>query len=289
LPLPIPHDAVGIIDSYSLDTKFFPEIERFDRHLDKLRRMSEEDRIHYVSICSPNYLHDAHVRLALRTGAHAICEKPLVINPWNLDALQALEWESGRKVHTILQLRAHPSLFELKEKLNREISDHKVEVVLTYITGRGNWYHVSWKGSQERSGGLATNIGIHFFDLLMWLFGSVKKYEVHMNDRQRMAGFIELENANIRWFLSVDMNDLPFPAVPGKNTTFRSITIGGNELKFTDGFTDLHTRVYERILSGGGFGIEDARPSIELAYRIKTATTQNISDHAHPFLLERRK
>ncbi len=284
-----PHDAVGIIDSYSLDTKFFPEIERFDRHLDKLRRMSEENRIHYVSICSPNYLHDAHVRLALRSGAHAICEKPLVINPWNLDALQVLELETGRKVHNILQLRVHPSIIDLKENLNREISVHKAEVVLTYITGRGNWYHVSWKGSPERSGGLATNIGIHFFDLLMWLFGSVKKYEVHLVDQQRMAGFIELQNANIRWFLSVDMNDLPFPAVPGANTTFRSITIDGNELKFTDGFADLHTRVYEKILSGEGAGIGDARPSIELAYQIRTAKVQEGTDNAHPFLMKGRK
>jgi len=282
-----PHDSVGIIDSYSLETKFFPEIERFDRHLDKLRRLGEVKRIHYVSICSPNYLHDAHVRLALRSGAHAICEKPLVINPWNLDALQLLEKETHRKVHTILQLRVHPALLDLKKYLEQNPPGKKIEVVLTYITGRGSWYQVSWKGSQERSGGLATNIGIHFFDLLMWLFGSVSGHEVNLSEQTKMAGLIELKHANIRWFLSVDTNDLPFPAAPGANTTYRSLTFDGNELDFTGGFTDLHTRVYEKILAEGLFGIEDARPSIELAYQIRNSKIREKARHIHPLLLQR--
>jgi UDP-N-acetyl-2-amino-2-deoxyglucuronate dehydrogenase len=283
-----PYDSVGILDSYFPNAKYFPEIERFDRHLDKLRRMSDEERIHYVSICSPNYLHDAHVRLALRIEAHAICEKPLVINPWNLDALKVLEEETGRKVYTILQLRVYPSLMQLKETLELQPPEKKVEVVLTYITGRGSWYNISWKGSLERSGGLATNIGIHFFDLLIWLFGEVKKYEVYLNDQKRMVGFLELKKANVHWFLSVDMNDLPFLAKPGSNTTYRSLTIDGKELEFTDGFTDLHTRVYEKILSGHGYGIEDARPSIELAYNIRTSELRKIGNYAHPFFFVKR-
>jgi UDP-N-acetyl-2-amino-2-deoxyglucuronate dehydrogenase len=282
-----PHDAVGILDRYFLDAKFFPEIERFDRHLEKLRRGPKEGHVHYVSICSPNYLHDAHVRLALRVGANAICEKPLVISPWNLDALQELERETGRSVNTVLQLRVHPSLMELKKKLVPKTGAPRNDVILTYITGRGGWYHVSWKGSEERSGGLASNIGIHFFDLLMWLFGKAARCEVHMNSPRKMSGFLELEHADVRWFLSVDTADLPFPAQPGA-TTFRSIQVDGKEIEFTEGFTDLHTRVYERTLAGRGFGIEDARPSIELAYGIRTAKTESRPDRLHPFLQEGR-
>jgi len=280
-----PHDAVGILDQYSFDVRFFPEIERFERHLDKLHRGPAEDRVHFVSICSPNYLHDAHIRLALRLGADAICEKPLVINPWNLDALELIEEETGKKINTILQLRLHPALLKLREELQKQDQKVKRNVILTYITGRGNWYPVSWKGIEERSGGVATNIGIHFFDLLMWLFGPAVSSEVHLRSPRKLAGFLELQNANVRWFLSIDVADLPFEATPGTRTTFRSITVDGQEIEFTDGFTDLHTRSYEKILSGEGFGIADTRPSIELVHRIRTSDLAGGKrDHVHSFV-----
>lgn len=279
-----PNDSVGVLDRYSFDVRFFREIERFDRFLDKLKRGPEENRVHYVSICSPNYLHDSHVRLALRAGADAICEKPLVINPWNLDALTELEHETGRRVFTVLQLRVHPALVALREQLAAANDDRKREVQLTYITSRGAWYDVSWKGSEERSGGVAANIGIHFFDLLIWLFGGVESSEVHLRGARRMSGHIELERASVRWFLSVDSRDLPFEAKPGKRTTFRSITVDGQELEFTEGFTDLHTRVYERTLGGDGFGIEDARASIELVHGIRTADLSTDRSRAHDLL-----
>jgi UDP-N-acetyl-2-amino-2-deoxyglucuronate dehydrogenase len=250
---------------------YFREIERFDRHLEKRRRGSEADRIHMVSICSPNYLHDAHIRMALRAGADALCEKPLVINPWNLDALEELERETGHSVFTVLQLRVHPSLVALRDRLAQESSGVRHRVLLRYVTGRGNWYHVSWKGAEERSGGLATNIGIHFFDLIMWLFGPVSRNDVHLREPKRMSGSMELARADVSWFLSVDPADLPFDAQPGTRTTYRSITVDGSEIEFTEGFTDLHTRVYERTLEGQGFRIGDARPSIELVHRIRTA------------------
>lgn len=278
-----PHDSVGILDQYSFDVRFFSEIERFDRHLEKLRRGPESQRVHYVSICSPNYLHDAHCRLALRIGAHAICEKPLTINPWNLDALQELEQEFGSRVYAILQLRVHPKLLKLREELLRKSSAYH-DVCLTYITARGAWYQSAWKGSLEKSGGIATNIGIHFFDLLLWLFGDVGECRVHHSDARRIGGFLELERGRVRWFLSVDAADLPFDAVPGGRSTYRSITIDGEEIEFTDGFTDLHTRVYERTLTGDGFGIEDARPAIELGYRIRSAQLSRKDDTVHPFL-----
>jgi UDP-N-acetyl-2-amino-2-deoxyglucuronate dehydrogenase len=280
-----PHDSVGILDHFSFGVRYFPEFERFDRYLDKLHRGPEEKRLHYLSICSPNYLHDAHIRLALRVGADAICEKPLVINPWNLDALEELEQETGRRVYAILQLRVHPALVALKEKLQAEPQNGKYDVVLTYITSRGNWYDVSWKGVEERSGGIATNIGVHLFDLLVWLFGPVERCLVHLKESKRMAGFLELKNANVRWFLSADVKDLPYPGIPGSKTTFRSITVGGKEIEFTEGFTDLHTRVYEKTLEGKGFGIEDARSAIDLVYRIRTSAVTPINSTAHHALL----
>ncbi len=280
-----PHDSVGILDSFSFGVRYFPEFERFDRYLDKLRRGPVEQRLHYLSICSPNYLHDAHIRLALRVGADAICEKPLVINPWNLDALEECERETERKVYTILQLRVHPALMELREKLQAEGAAHKHEVVLTYVTSRGHWYDVSWKGSEERSGGIATNIGVHFFDLLLWLFGPADRCLVHLKEPKRMAGYLELKNANVRWFLSADTADLPPSAVEGAKTTFRSITVGGKEIEFTEGFTDLHTRVYERTLEGKGFGIGDARGAIELVHRIRSTAISPANASAHPVLL----
>lgn len=264
-----PHDAVGILDQYSFETRFFTEFERFDRHLEKLRRGPQENRVHYLTICSPNFLHDAHCRLALRIGADAICEKPLVINPWNLDALAELEREYNQRIYTILQLRVHPSLIALREKLEAERNGRKHNVELTYITSRGLWYQTSWKGAPDKSGGVATNIGIHFFDLLIWLFGDVQASNVHISEPARMSGSLELKKADVAWFLSTEKTDLPFTPQPGKSTTYRSIKVDGTEIEFTEGFTDLHTRVYERILSGEGFTIEDARPSIELAYRIR--------------------
>ena len=279
-----PHDSVGILDQYSFDVRFFSEIERFDRHLEKLRRGRDGQKVHYVSICSPNYLHDAHCRLALRVGADAICEKPLTINPWNLDALQELEGELGARVYTILQLRVHPKLLELREELLQGNRSYQHDVRLTYITTRGAWYHMSWKGSPEKSGGIATNIGIHFFDLLLWLFGDVGRCRVHYSDAYKIGGFLELERARVSWFLSVDAADLPFDARPGGRTTYRSITIDGEEIEFTDGFTDLHTRVYEKTLAGEGFGIEAARPAIELGYRLRTMEPSRKDDTVHPLL-----
>ena len=277
-----PHDSVGLLDQYAFGTRFFTEIERFDRHLEKLRRGPEEQRVHYVSICSPNYLHDAHCRLALRAGADAICKKPLVINPWNLDALQELEGELGKRIYTILQLRVHPKLLALRETLKAANSNYQHDVCLTYVTARGGWYHQSWKGAPEKSGGVATNIGIHFFDLLWWLFGNAGETRVYHADPERMSGFIEFERARVKWFLSVNAADLPFPVEPGKRSTYRSITIDGAEVEFTEGFTDLQTRVYEETLAGRGFGIEDARPSIQLVHRIRTAPLSQPDDTAHP-------
>jgi len=263
-----PHDAVGVLDRFSFDVRFFTEYERFDRHLEKLRRGPDESRVHYVSVCSPNYLHDSHMRLAMRVGADVICEKPLVINPWNLDSLQELERETGRRVSTVLQLRVHPQLMALQSQLQHTVKRHRVE--LTYITSRGPWYNISWKGHDERSGGIVTNIGIHFFDLLTWLFGRVQGLEVHLRETNRAAGALELERADVVWYLSTESSDLPFAPQPGVRTTYRSIAVDGQEIEFSEGFTDLHTRIYEEVLAGRGFGIDVARPSVELTSRIRS-------------------
>jgi UDP-N-acetyl-2-amino-2-deoxyglucuronate dehydrogenase len=278
-----PHDSVGVLDSYFPNVAFFTEFERFDRHLEKLRRSNHDDRVEYLSVCSPNHLHDAHIRLALRVGAHAICEKPLVLNPWNLDALAELEKETGRRVFTILQLRVHPALIDLKERLAVD-SPKRHQVVLSYITSRGPWYRYSWKGNTERSGGIATNIGIHFFDLLMWLFGSVEQSRVHLRQNERSAGAVTLERADVSWLLSIDRSDLPFEPEPGKPATYRSITVDGEEIEFSGGFTDLHTRVYEETLAGRGFGIEDARPSVELAQQMRSQDLDSSREGVHPLL-----
>ena len=281
-----PHDAVGILDRFAFDCRFFSEFERFDRHLDKLRRGPDGSRVDYVTICSPNYLHDAHMRQALRVGADVICEKPLVINPWNLDGLEELERESGGRVSTILQLRVHPQLVDLRQRL-LAARDRRHQVRLTYITARGGWYDVSWKGNEERSGGIVTNIGIHFFDLILWLFGEARGSVVHLRDRHRAAGTLDLARADVQWYLSTDAADLPFTPQPGAKTTFRSITVDGEEVEFSEGFTDLHTRVYEEILAGRGFGIADARPSIELTSRIRAAAVAAAGADAHPQLSRR--
>lgn len=277
-----PHDAVGILDRFAFDVRFFTEFERFDRHLEKLRRGREGDAVDYLSVCSPNYLHDAHIRLALRVGADAICEKPLVINPWNLDALQELEAETHRRVHAILQLRLHPDLIALRGRLKDSRVRHQVD--LTYVTARGRWYDVSWKGSPERSGGIVTNIGVHFFDLLLWLFGRAERCDVHLREERRASGVIELERADVRWFLSADAKDLPFVPVPGVKTTYRSITVDGEAVEFSENFANLHTTVYEHILQGGGFGIDDTRPAIELTHRIRHQIVSPAAQDPHEML-----
>lgn len=277
-----PHDAVGVIDSYFPDSTFFVEFERFDRHVERLKRQGEGQRVHYVSIASPNYLHDAHVRFALRVGANAICEKPLVLNPWNIDALIELEKESGKKVNTILQLRHHPAIVALKEQMNSSARHStKYDIDLTYITSRGRWYLISWKGNLDKSGGVATNIGIHFFDMLQWVFGSVQDNIVHLMEPTRAAGYLELENARIRWFLSLDSNDLPQQARLMKKTTYRSITINGDDLEFSDGFTDLHTVSYQEILKGNGFGLSDVKNCINIAHDIRIAQPIGIKGEYH--------
>jgi UDP-N-acetyl-2-amino-2-deoxyglucuronate dehydrogenase len=277
-----PHDAAGVLDTYFPETRFFTEIERFDRFIEKRRRGPEEEQIQFVGICSPNYLHDAHIRLALRAHAHAICEKPLVINPWNLEALQVLEQETGRRVHTVFQLRLHPALISLHDELASRPAGPPAEVELSYITRRGPWYDVSWKGSEEKSGGVAMNIGIHFFDLLLWLFGPVRSSATHLRDQRRMAGRLVLERAHVRWFLSVDAADLPAGYVESRRAAYRSLTIDGRELEFSEGFGDLHTSLYREVLSGRGFGIEDARPAIELVYRIRKDVLAKPGEDAHP-------
>lgn len=263
-----PSDSVGIIDSYFPEANFFTEFERFDRHIEKLK-YDENIRLEYVSICSPNYLHDAHMRFALRSGADAICEKPLVLNPWNIDKLQRVEENTGRKIYNVLQLRVHPSIKELKNKLNAEIRNTKYDVELSYFTSRGNWYNTSWKGDELKSGGVATNIGVHFFDMLSWLFGEVQKLKVTQNDQNTVSGFLELKNARVKWILSTDSKKLPIQAIQQNKRTYRSIKIDGEELEFSGGFTDLHNQVYQDILDGNGYGLEDARAAIEIVSRIR--------------------
>jgi UDP-N-acetyl-2-amino-2-deoxyglucuronate dehydrogenase len=277
-----PHDSVGILDRYFPDVSFFTEFERFDRHLEKLRRGPEENHIDYLTICSPNFLHDAHIRLALRIGASALCEKPLVLNPWNLDALSELETESKGNVYTILQLRVHPALIQLREKILSADPDHRFKVVLTYITSRGLWYHHSWKGQPEKSGSIATNIGIHFFDLLIWLFGKPKNNLVHISENKKAGGFIELDRADVSWYLSLEKQDLPKETADAGKPTYRSIHVDEEEVQFSEGFTDLHNKVYEETLAGRGFRIDDARPSIELVYNIRTSEKSSNYDIVHP-------
>jgi UDP-N-acetyl-2-amino-2-deoxyglucuronate dehydrogenase len=267
-----PHDSVGILDSYFPDTSFFTEFERFDRHIEKLRREGSAKQVHYVSICSPNHLHDAHIRFALRIGAHAICEKPLVLNPWNLDMLEDIELELNSRVYTILQLRVHPTMIELKRKIDAEQRLKRFKVKLVYITSRGKWYYYSWKGDIKRSGGIATNIGIHFFDILMWLFGSVEECRVYVHQNDKVAGRLTLEKADVEWYLSIDQSDIPESVKKSGQRTYRLITVDDQRIEFSSGFTNLHTSVYEETLSGKGFGIKDARPSIELVHSIRNSS-----------------
>jgi UDP-N-acetyl-2-amino-2-deoxyglucuronate dehydrogenase len=278
-------DSVGILDSYFPDADFFTEFERFDRHIEMLRRMNSTRSIQYVSIASPNYLHDAHIRFALRVNADAICEKPLVLNPWNIDALKEIEKESGKRVHSILQLRLHPAIQSLKRQVAENISVRKRDIDLTYITGRGNWYRYSWKGDEEKSGGIATNIGVHFFDMLSWIFGAPLENIIHLRSPNRAAGFLELERARVRWFLSLDVRDLPPEVAAAGKRSYRCITIDGEPLEFTEGFTDLHTRSYEEILAGRGFRLEENCRAVEIVHRLRQAVPEPSRGERHPLAL----
>jgi len=273
-----PNDSIGIIDSYFPDASFFVEFERFDRHIDKLRHSGK--KIDYVAICSPNYLHDAHCRFALRSDADAICEKPLVLNPWNIDGLSEIESESGRRISTIMQLRLHPAIQDLKARIENS-SQNEFSVDLTYIASRGRWYQTSWKGDVMKSGGVVTNIGVHFFDALAHIFGPPVTNIAHLRDRNRAAGFLVCGRAAIRWFLSVDRNDLPFAA--NGTTTYRSIIVDEEEVEFSEGFSDLHTLSYEEIMAGRGFGLDAVRPSIEIVSAFRTAPLEVRRGERHPF------
>lgn len=272
-----PNDSVGILDSFFPETRFFTEFERFDRHVDKLRRRGDP-RVDYVSVCSPNHLHDSHIRFALRSDADAICEKPIVLNPWNIDGLQELEQSTGRKVNTILQLRLHPAIIALRDKVRADPKDTKYEVDLTYMTSRGNWYLQSWKGDVRKSGGIATNIGVHFFDMLHFVFGDIQENKVYRHEATKAGGYLEYERARVRWFLSIDADDLPAAQKEAGQRTFRSITVDGEEIEFSAGFTDLHTRSYEEVLAGNGFGLEETRHSIEVVAHIRNASIEGEVD-----------
>lgn len=263
------HDSVGILDSYFPNADFFTEFERFDRHIEKLKRQG----IHtdYVSVCSPNYLHDAHIRFGLRIGADVICEKPLVLNPWNLEALMEIEGETKQKVYTILQLRLHPAVIALRERIRNGPADKKYDIQLTYITSRGHWYHTSWKGDIQKSGGIATNIGVHFFDMLLWIFGDVKENIVNEHSAETASGRLELEKASVNWFLSIDANTLPEDVKKAGKRTFRSLTVDGDEFEFSEGFTELHTHSYEEVLKGNGFRLTETLPSIKLVHQIRNS------------------
>lgn len=279
-----PNDSVGIIDSHFPEADFFTEFERFDRHLDKLRRGHNDRRVSYVSICSPNYLHDSHMRFALRAGADAICEKPLVLNPWNIDGLLDIEQDTGHKVNTILQLRVHPAILALRESVLNEKRVTKHEVDLTYITSRGHWYLQSWKGDLKKSGGIATNIGVHFFDMLHFVFGGLQENRVHYSSDTKAAGYLEYEKARVRWFLSVDVEDVPQVQLDAGQRTYRSITVDGEEVEFSGGFTDLHIRSYQEILAGRGFGLEENRTAITTVAAIRNAQPLGLQGDYHPFL-----
>ena len=261
------HDSVGIMDSYFPKADFFTEFERFDRHLEKQKRLG--NKTDYVSVCSPNYLHDAHIRFGMRIGADVICEKPVVLNPWNIDALMEIEKETGGHVYTILQLRLHPAIIALREKIASGPADKKYDVNLQYITSRGNWYHTSWKGDMQKSGGIATNIGVHFFDMLLWIFGDVQQNNVSQHSNQTASGQLELQKANVTWMLSIDAGTLPDEVKASGKTTYRTLTIDGESFEFSDGFTELHTKSYEEILKGNGFRIVETKAAIELVHTIR--------------------
>jgi UDP-N-acetyl-2-amino-2-deoxyglucuronate dehydrogenase len=278
------NDSVGVIDSHFPEATFFTEFERFDRYVDKLKRSGHKDAVDLMAICSPNYLHDAHMRFALRSGADAICEKPLVLNPWNIDGLIDVEKDTGNKVNTILQLRVHPSIIALRDKIRSAKLDKKCEVDLTYITSRGKWYLHSWKGDEDKSGGIATNIGVHFYDMLHFVFGGLQENVVHYKSEIKSAGYLEYENARVRWFLSIDYNDVPDEVQASGQRTYRSITVNGEEIEFSGGFTDLHTISYNEILAGRGFGLNENRVAISTVADIRNQTPLGMQGEYHPFL-----
>lgn len=273
-------DSVGIMDSYFPEAAFFTELELFDRHCTKIK--STPDKLDFISICTPNYLHDSHMRYSLRLGADVICEKPLVLNPWNLDSLIKIEKETGHKIYTILQLRLHSSIIALKQKVENSPKDKIFDIDLTYITSRGNWYYTSWKGDVRKSGGVATNIGVHFYDMLQWIFGGVKQNIVHVSSHDRCAGYLELQRARVRYFLSINADNLPENAVQGEKRTYRTINIDGDSFEFSQGFTELHTESYKHILAGNGFGIEETRESINIVHEIRNAQPIGLKGDYHP-------
>lgn len=275
-----PFDSVGIIDSYFPNADFFVEFERFDRHIDKIKRKGKP--IDYVSVCSPNYLHDSHIRFGLRNNSDVICEKPIVLNPWNIEALEEIEAENNKHIFSILQLRLHPAIIALREMVMTGPKDKVHDVDLTYLTSRGHWYYTSWKGDTSKSGGIATNIGVHFFDMLTWVFGSVKQNIVHIHAQDRASGYLELEKARVRWFLSINEETIPAELRTLGKRTFRSIKIQGQELEFSEGFTDLHTKSYERILSGEGFRIGETKRAIEIVHDIRHANPIGLKGDYHP-------
>jgi UDP-N-acetyl-2-amino-2-deoxyglucuronate dehydrogenase len=279
------NDSVGVIDSYFPEADFFTEYESFDRHIDLIKRNGTS--LDYVSIATPNYLHDSHIRLALRHDAHAICEKPLVLNSHDIDALQIIQEETGKQVYNILQLRLHQSIIELKAFVADEVAKNPnkiFDVDLTYLTSRGQWYFTSWKGDDNKSGGIATNIGVHFYDMLGWVFGELKQNEAHLKQDDTSAGYLEFKHARVRWFLSVNYDYIPEEVKAAGQRTYRSITVDGNEIEFSGGFTDLHTKSYEHILHGGGFGLEEARKSIEIVSNIRNQDIVKNTSDIHPFV-----
>lgn len=280
-----PYDGIGIMDSHFPEASFFTEFERFDRYVDKCRR-NMQNRIEYMAIATPNYLHDAHIRFALRSGADAICEKPLVLNPHNLNQLKIIEQETGKRVYTILQLRLHPSIIALRKKILNELKQYPEKVYdikLTYLTSRGKWYFISWKGDNYKSGGIASNIGVHFFDMLSWIFGEVQKNTVHLKTSDTNAGTLRFKNARVNWFLSVNSKYLPQSVKDQGQTTYRSITINEDEIEFSDGFKDLHTRSYEEMLKGNGFGLDDAFESVSIVSQIRKMEPIGLLNDYHPF------
>lgn len=274
-------DSVGILDSFFPNADFFTEYERFDRHIEKLRLKKKP--IDFVSVCSPNYLHDAHIRFGLRNDADVICEKPIVLNPWNIDSLADIEKQTGKKVYNILQLRLHPAIIALKKMVAEGAADKVYDVELTYITSRGNWYYSSWKGDLSKSGGIATNIGVHFYDMLSWVFGDLKGNVVHLHQHDRAAGYLEFEKARVRWFLSIEAGTIPDQVRAEGKRTFRSLSINGESFEFSDGFTELHTNSYKKILSGEGFGLIEARTAIQIVHDIRTQTPSGLQGDYHPF------
>lgn len=263
------HDSVGILDSYFPEADFFTEFERFDRHVEKQKRLG--NRTDFVSVCSPNYLHDAHIRFGLRIGADVICEKPVVLNPWNIDALMEIEKETGKNIYTILQLRLHPAIIALKDKIAAAPAGKIFDINLQYVTSRGHWYHASWKGDIEKSGGIATNIGVHFFDMLLWIFGPVKESKVRLHTTDAAAGSLQLQKANVNWMLSIDENALPASAKAAGKRTYRTLTIDGDAFEFSEGFTELHTKSYEAIIAGNGFPVSETRAAIQLVHEIRNS------------------